>query len=580
MYGRRRSTRLQAHMDCYNVGRPTPCSGDCQNGYCTQAMSAKTCGDAWVTGGHTLTATCPLIDDSWKSWTEIMASPTIISNNILTVDSDEAWFAGLMELYLYSPTANSSNVTTAADGDVTVTLPPSLQVLVDANLPEYKSFTCSRNLPKCENDMAAPSMCMARCAIMSDRIAAFSDECGRLLELAEVANLAATETCDFNATTDDDGGTCPDDCDYTAPQCLDANGMPGCSLVVNNATCADVVCTFVPPSCNGFIEPDDAGFDCFTLATLEKASGGCDEPWCHTRALGSGIRGQGWERNCTNLCTGKTPIFQTTSADCPNGIDSYTGRCYYSYSGGSRGGGGFWALYALYIIFAWPITGLSYMSCRNQEDNNKEEDCPMMLFGVMSTCFCCGPCVWGMLCTGSEPLFKRVHKPEMPMGTVPNPAAMGGVMPMQGGMMPVQQGMYPMQPGMAMAMPMQQQMAPPAMAVACAVPMAPQQMAAPQVVTITVPQGMSAGMQMQVDPDGPEGPLPPMVVTIPEGLMGGCQMQIQIPPPQPAPVATATAMPAAMPVATAAAPAAIPVAMAAATATAPVAVAVATAVVS
>ena len=534
-----------------NVGVPQPCSGDCQNGYCTSSASAKLCGTTWEDGTQ-LTATCPLIDESWKSWREIMSSPTIVSNNLLTVDSDETWFAGLMELYLYSPTANSSNVTTATDGDVTVTLPPSLQVLVDVNLPEYKDFTCSRNLPKCENNRAAPEMCMARCQMISDRIAAFSEECGRLLALAETANLAATETCDLNATTDDDGGTCPDDCNYTPPQCTDATTLTaGCSLVINNQSCADASCTFVNASCSGFIEPDDAGFDCYTLATLDEASGGCAEPWCHTSTAGNGIRGQGWERDCNNLCTGKTPVFQQAPG------------LYNARDGGSDGGGV--VLYILYSFFAWPITLVVYLFTRNQESNNKEEECPMMLFGVVGgTCFCCGPCLWGMLCTGSEPLFKRVHhKPEMPMNPGMNPGVVMNPVNMQGGMMPMQPGM-----AMAMAMPMQQQMAPPAMAVACAVPMMPTQAPTPQVVTITIPQGMAAGMQMQVDPDGPMGPLPPMVVTIPEGLGAGMQMQLQIPPPVPQQAtATAVAMPAAMPMATATATATAPAAVATATAT-------------
>jgi hypothetical protein len=222
-------------------------------------------------------------------------------------------------------------------------------------------------------------------------------------------------------------------------------------------------------------------------------------------------------------------------------------------------------LYILYSFFAWPITLVVYLFTRNQESNNKEEECPMMLFGVVGgTCFCCGPCLWGMLCTGSEPLFKRVHqKPEMPMNPGMNPGVVMNPVNMQGGMMPMQPGM-----AMAMAMPMQQQMAPPAMAVACAVPMMPTQAPTPQVVTITIPQGMAAGMQMQVDPDGPMGPLPPMVVTIPEGLGAGMQMQLQIPPPVPQQAtATAVAMPAAMPMATATATATAPAAVATATAT-------------
>jgi len=35
-----------------------------------------------------------------------------------------------------------------------------------------------------------------------------------------------------------------------------------------------------------------------------------------------------------------------------------------------------------------------------------------------------------------------------------------------------------------------------------------------QSVTVVVPDGMVAGQQMQVDPDGPQGPLPPVLVTV------------------------------------------------------------------
>ena len=54
----------------------------------------------------------------------------------------------------------------------------------------------------------------------------------------------------------------------------------------------------------------------------------------------------------------------------------------------------------------------------------------------------------------------------------------------------------------------------------------------------------------RVDPDGPEGPLPPMLVTVPAGVVAGQQMQVQIPPPAaPVPVVTPVA-----PVAVVAAP--------------------------
>jgi len=40
-------------------------------------------------------------------------------------------------------------------------------------------------------------------------------------------------------------------------------------------------------------------------------------------------------------------------------------------------------------------------------------------------------------------------------------------------------------------------------------------MASPgMMVMVAVPEGMGPGMQLSVDPDGPEGPLPPVTVTV------------------------------------------------------------------
>ncbi len=50
-------------------------------------------------------------------------------------------------------------------------------------------------------------------------------------------------------------------------------------------------------------------------------------------------------------------------------------------------------------------------------------------------------------------------------------------------------------------------------------------------VEIVVPDGMEPGQQMSVDPDGPEGPLPPVLVSIPEGLKPGDTMQVSVPAP-------------------------------------------------
>eukprot|EP01043_Picozoa_sp_COSAG02_P018254 COSAG02_NODE_848_length_16553_cov_21.228577_11_plen_304_part_00 len=50
-------------------------------------------------------------------------------------------------------------------------------------------------------------------------------------------------------------------------------------------------------------------------------------------------------------------------------------------------------------------------------------------------------------------------------------------------------------------------------------------------VQVVVPDGMEPGQQISVDPDGPEGPLPPVLVSIPEGLKPGDTMQVTVPAP-------------------------------------------------
>ena len=73
-----------------------------------------------------------------------------MNNSLSTVASDEAWFRSLMEISLYSPTANSTSATSGTQTAVATALPPGLQTLRDANLAAYNEFTCSRNLPSCQ----------------------------------------------------------------------------------------------------------------------------------------------------------------------------------------------------------------------------------------------------------------------------------------------------------------------------------------------------------------------------------------------------------------------------------------------
>jgi|EP01049_Picozoa_sp_SAG25_P003966 hypothetical protein len=52
----------------------------------------------------------------------------------------------------------------------------------------YKLFTCSRNLPKCTNDRPDYTECQTRCLDISTKIAQFSAECQRLLNVQIAAN--------------------------------------------------------------------------------------------------------------------------------------------------------------------------------------------------------------------------------------------------------------------------------------------------------------------------------------------------------------------------------------------------------
>ena len=190
---RRRSQRLVEYWDCDSRGPPTPCQYGCTNGYCTIPPADQVCGTAWAPalrpdGLDARTATCPSV--TWTSWKSIMQSSTIILNNLDGVDSDQSWFEGLMETYLYAPTENTTQVTTSAAGDVSVALPLSLDELSQRNQPVYNLFTCSRRLPKCVNDDPEPTECIQRCRDISDKIAEFTEACVAFADQVSFASLS------------------------------------------------------------------------------------------------------------------------------------------------------------------------------------------------------------------------------------------------------------------------------------------------------------------------------------------------------------------------------------------------------
>ena len=172
--------------------------------------------------------------------------------------------------------------------------------------------------------------------------------------------------------------------------------------------------------------------------------------------------------------------------------------------------------------------------CVSEDDaynGNMAQRSWMMLLAMVSWC-CCFPI---MLC-GSIGVKTGCIKS----------GGGGGDMNMGGG--------YGMQPGFSNGQAGMMAQPPPGMQQAYAMPV-PNVQPGTKVV-IVVPQGVTPGMQIMVDPDGPEGPLPPVAVTVPAGAVPGQQIEVLVPAAAPvvAVAAPVAAVPAAAPVVAVAAP--------------------------
>ena len=169
------------------------------------------------------------------------------------------------------PSGDCSGVPYDWVGDATIVIPAALAAIGnDASIDTYREFTCDRNLPKCVNNaiqIDGVGECVEKCEAVSDKIAEFSEECLRLEENERIV------TENYNPATGN--------------RTFHVRRRP---LLIWTVSLADGGPLFV---------------QCYTLATLPIADGGCAEPWC-TRQFG-GVRGQGWVRNCQHLCTAAAP---------------------------------------------------------------------------------------------------------------------------------------------------------------------------------------------------------------------------------------------------------------------------------
>jgi hypothetical protein len=305
------STYVEIEYECDKVGEPTYCADGCNpaTGQCVRLDSSQRCGTTWAGGvscvagscatfngvattPQTLASLCPL-QNSQRSFENIMTDTSRISNLLANTQSDMQWFSALMTSDLYAPNALSENVystcteiattsvpadkarceavtgddldtsaachgiATAATVDMdiktpacqystTITRPDSLRDEL-FSLDEYRQFTCSRNFPHCLDNSMQMANCLARCEAVSQKIADFSDQC-KVLEAAEENDPNNVAECYASAATCVETATDPSvSYDFYACAAVtgsDLNSATACEAVMTQADQNMRACTY------------------------------------------------------------------------------------------------------------------------------------------------------------------------------------------------------------------------------------------------------------------------------------------------------------------------------------------------
>ena len=198
-------SHLEVSEDCNPVGDEMRCDYGCErnsagtNGMCIPEIAE--CGvDGWEidkTSSRRLT-TCPS-SNGLTSFEHIMSDPEMTNNLLISVEDDQNWFRGLMEIYLFAPTSESNRVKTQFNGDIEVSLPRQLADFAVSNIPIYTLYTCSYNLPTCADDSMQIQECLSRCHRVSDAIGEYYERCLEVY-VEESANLKprGTPACDLD----------------------------------------------------------------------------------------------------------------------------------------------------------------------------------------------------------------------------------------------------------------------------------------------------------------------------------------------------------------------------------------------